>query len=79
MISGSPQRTGCRPNIKTVGSTHRRRHKGGFADVLRAHAAGLHRRAERSGVVYEMLCGRATRYGYSLLLRNLMPAYERLE
>jgi heme oxygenase len=39
----------------------------------------LHGRAERSGFVADMLRGRATRTGYTLFLRNLLPAYQALE
>ncbi len=51
----------------------------GFADLLRERTRALHTRAERSGVVADLLQGRASRFGYTLLLRNLLPAYERLE
>jgi len=51
----------------------------GFADRLRVATRLLHRRAERSGVVGEIMSRRAERYGYALLLRNLLPAYARLE
>jgi hypothetical protein len=64
---------------KTVVTTGRRRHKGGFSDVLRARTVDLDAKAESSGIVREMLRGRASRYGYAPLLRNLIPAYERLE
>lgn len=39
----------------------------------------LHTEAERSGVIRDMLRGEASRDGYILLLRNLLPAYEALE
>ncbi|MBC8069744.1 MAG: biliverdin-producing heme oxygenase, partial [Deltaproteobacteria bacterium] len=52
---------------------------GSFADTLRLHTAPLHHRAERSGVVHDMLVGRATRGAYMLFLRNLLPAYRALE
>jgi heme oxygenase len=51
----------------------------GLADALRRRTGELHARAERSGVVAELLHGRASRGGYALLLRNLQPAYEALE
>lgn len=43
------------------------------------HTKALHTEAERSGVIRDMLRGQATREGYILLLRNLLPAYEALE
>lgn len=51
----------------------------GLADRLREHTLGLHRQAERSGFVRAVLRGRASRYGYALFLRNLLPAYRQLE
>lgn len=50
-----------------------------LADALRRRTRELHARAERSGVVRELLQGRASRAGYALLLRNLEPAYRALE
>jgi heme oxygenase len=43
----------------------------------RTHA--LHARAERSGIVSAILNGRATRRGYGLLIRNLLPVYRQIE
>ena len=51
----------------------------GFAAALRAGTQAVHREAERSGYVADLLRGRATRHGYALYLRNLLPAYEALE
>jgi heme oxygenase len=39
----------------------------------------LHTRAERGGIVSDVLNGRATLAGYVELLRNLLPCYEALE
>jgi len=50
-----------------------------LTDVLRARSRELHTRAERSGIVADMIRGRADRRGYALLLRNLLPAYRALE
>jgi heme oxygenase len=47
--------------------------------LLRERTHVLHGKAERSGFVADMLRGRATRSGYALFLRNLLPAYEALE
>jgi heme oxygenase len=51
----------------------------GLAARLRAGTAALHQRAERAGIVADLLRGRATRGGYALLLRNLLPAYRAIE
>jgi heme oxygenase len=53
--------------------------QGGLADSLRERTSALHRKAEQSGIVGAMLAGRATRGGYALFLRNLLPAYAALE
>jgi heme oxygenase len=47
--------------------------------VLRERTRRLHAIAERSGVIADILQRKADRRGYALLLRNLLPAYERLE
>jgi heme oxygenase len=39
----------------------------------------LHANAERSGVVRQILSGQASRWGYSLFLRNLLPVYQEME
>jgi heme oxygenase len=39
----------------------------------------LHLEAERSGIIRDLLRGDASRAGYILLLRNLLPAYRALE
>lgn len=46
-----------------------------FRDGTRA----LHLQAERSGIIRDLLRGQASRAGYVLLLRNLVPAYHQLE
>ena len=51
----------------------------GLADQLRDHTMTWHRRAERSGIVHDLLHGRARRHAYALFLRNLLPAYRQLE
>lgn len=51
----------------------------GLAATLRARTAALHATAERSGIVRDLILGRADRGGYALLLRNLLPAYAALE
>jgi len=50
-----------------------------FTQIMRERTHDLHTRAERSGIVNDILRGKASRYGYALLLRNLLPAYRRLE
>jgi len=50
-----------------------------LTDLLRERTHDLHARAERSGIVNDVLRGRATRFGYAMLLRNLLPAYRAME
>jgi heme oxygenase len=47
--------------------------------VLRAQTADLHREAERSGVIHDLLTGHAEVGGLVLLLRNLLAVYCALE
>jgi heme oxygenase len=51
----------------------------GIAAALEQSTRSLHRQAERTGIIRDLLQGRASRYGYALLLRNLLPAYQQLE
>jgi heme oxygenase len=51
----------------------------GLAGLLRTRTARLHDEAERSGTIADLLRGRAERFGYALLQRNLVPVYEALE
>lgn len=53
--------------------------EGPLADLLRTGTRDLHGRAERSGVLADLLRGRVDRYGYALLLRHLLPVYRSLE
>ena len=46
---------------------------------LRTRTGPLHTQAERSGIIVEILCGRVSRAGYALYLRNLLPAYQAME
>jgi heme oxygenase len=64
---------------RTVAPEHPARPPGGLAAALRARASELHGHAERSGIVHRILLGQADRYGYALLLRNLLLAYQLLE
>jgi heme oxygenase len=50
-----------------------------FSSALRGRTHSLHGLAERSGFIADMLHGRASRLGYAIFLRNLLPAYEQLE
>lgn len=50
-----------------------------FARVLREHTQAIHREAERAGFIADLIRGRATRDGYVLFLRNLVPVYDALE
>ncbi len=51
----------------------------GLVARLRDRTRDLHREAERSGILRELLHGRASRGGYALLLRNLHPVYTVME
>jgi heme oxygenase len=50
-----------------------------LTQYLRVRTAALHRQAERSGVVAQLLGGSVSRSRYVLYLRNLLPAYDTLE
>jgi len=47
--------------------------------ALRASTRASHRAAERSGIISAILRATATRQGYALFLRNLLPIYQALE
>lgn len=51
----------------------------GLVSRMRARTRELHRDAERSGILRELLHRRASRAGYALLLRNLHPVYAAME
>ena len=50
-----------------------------LASALQTRTRTLHRRAEQSGVIADILGGRVSRYTYALFLRNLLPAYQAME
>jgi heme oxygenase (biliverdin-producing, ferredoxin) len=51
----------------------------GLSERLREATRSLHVQAERSGIIGELLRGGGSRKSYALLLRNLVPAYRRME
>jgi heme oxygenase len=51
----------------------------GLSDMLREATKALHVEAERSGAIGQLLRGGGTREAYTLLLRNLSPAYRAME
>ncbi len=51
----------------------------GLSEQLRQHTRDCHRRAERAGIVGDIVRGTVSRSAYSLYLRNLQPVYTRLE
>jgi heme oxygenase (biliverdin-producing, ferredoxin) len=51
----------------------------GLAERLRQETQSLHIQAERSGIIRDLLKGQASRHGYALLIRNVLPAYQRME
>jgi heme oxygenase len=53
--------------------------RGGLAEALREATRPLDAQAKRSGIVGGVRQGRASRRGYALLLRNLLPVYRVLE
>lgn len=53
--------------------------RGGLAEALHEATRALDAEAQRSGIVHAIRRGKATRPGYALLLRNLLPAYRELE
>ena len=48
-------------------------------NAIKAATWHLHVRAERGGIIADILTGRATRFGLALLLRNLLPVYRVLD
>jgi heme oxygenase len=50
-----------------------------LASSLWLHTKIQHAAAERSGIIAMMLRGTASKAGYALFLRNLLPCYEALE
>ncbi len=50
-----------------------------LSELLRERTALVHTEAERTGVIAGILRREADRHAYALLLRNILPAYERLE
>ena len=65
--------TAARPAVRPADTA------GPLSGLLRQRTARLHAEAERSGFVADLLRGRASRFGYVLYLRSLLPAYRRLE
>lgn len=50
-----------------------------LSSALREATRALHHRAERTGVVSDLLHGSTTKRAYATLLRNLLPVYRALE
>ena len=51
----------------------------GLLDRFRNATGALHLQAEKTGIIRDLLRGKASRAGYALLLRSLIPAYRQLE
>lgn len=51
----------------------------GVVTALYFRTKALHAEAERTGIIRSLLRGEASRTGYILLLRNLLPAYRAME
>jgi heme oxygenase len=65
----APDKAGARPPQRVTTLSQR----------LREHTQAAHRRAERSGVIREMIAGRIGRTAYCVYLRNLQPVYTAME
>ena len=52
---------------------------GGLCFLMAEATRDLHRQAERTGFIHDLIHRRATLSGYTLYLRNLLPAYRALE
>ncbi len=52
---------------------------GALANALRARTRDLRAKAERTGIIGDILRQRVELHGYSLLLRNLLPVYREIE
>lgn len=50
-----------------------------LANVLREETSDLHRQAEETGIVRQIISGNVDRRLYAVYLRNLLPAYQQLE
>ena len=50
-----------------------------FSRVLRDRTQAIHREAERTGFIADLIRNRATRTGYAAYLASLLPIYEMLE
>lgn len=48
-------------------------------DAIKAATWALHTKAERSGIIADIIAGRANQYGVALLWRNLLPVYQALD
>jgi heme oxygenase len=48
-------------------------------DAIKAATWPQHARAERSGIIADILAGKATRFGVAVLWRNLLPVYQALD
>jgi len=81
MISGSrdTEDSGARPEDQPASPTVAASATSGLASRLRTLTAPYHVRAERAGIVRDIVRGHATKAGHILLLRNLLLVYEALE
>lgn len=50
-----------------------------LSEALRDNTQTMHRRAERSGVISDIVKGKADLAAYALFIRNLLPVYQALE
>jgi heme oxygenase (biliverdin-producing, ferredoxin) len=52
---------------------------GSLTEALRERTRSLHTAAERTGVINDILKRKADRFGYAMLLRNILPGYREME
>lgn len=50
-----------------------------LSDILKTETASLHAKAEKTGIVRQIIAGQIDKDDYAVFLRNLLPAYEQLE
>ena len=65
--------------LERVNSAGRELRPASLLEALRERTKQLHARAERTGIVAEILHRRVNVAGYALLLRNLLPVYRTME
>ena len=65
--------------MNAIGKVEKIIERTGLANALRDRTKDLHREAERSGIINDVLRGAGRRDAYAVFLRNLLPVYRQLE